>query len=236
MLIPLVESETPRRALRLGAALVLALTLAACGDGVGPGVAAEIDGDTISVREVDDLAGVICATQEGQQAEGGTSPTASVRALALNVLIGIRIGDAVGDLDSVDQQSVSQSVEAAKQARDLVDEDDRELFDQVVRDSTRAQLAVSDEAAKRLQASGGDPTDQAALQQAAAELQNEYLEEADVEVAPRFGKLQDGQLIAGDGSLSVPVSKKATSFTGGSTDDPFGTGSTADYPASQRCS
>ena len=82
-----------RRPAALGCALVLSLSLAACGDGVGPGVAAEVDGDAIRVSEVDDLARVICATQSGQEAEGGKSPTSAVRALALNVLLGIRIGE-----------------------------------------------------------------------------------------------------------------------------------------------
>ena len=48
--------------------------------------------------------------------------------------------------------------------------------------------------------------------------------------------VRDGQLLAGDGSLSVPVSKKAQSFTPGTPGDPFGSSSQADYPASQRCS
>ena len=225
-----------RRPATLGCALVLSLSLASCGDGVGPGVAAEVGGDAIRVSEVDDLARVICATQSGQETEGGKSPTAAVRALALNVLLGIRIGEGIGDLDSVDRRAVEQSVQAAAQARALVDEEDRELFDEVVRDSTRAQLAVTDEAAQALQAEGGDPADQAALQAEAAELQAAYLEEVGVEVSPRFGRVENGQLLAGDGSLSVPVSETALSFKGGSTDDPFGTGSTADYPASQRCS
>ena len=226
----------PRRLTALGTALVLSVSLAACGDGVGPGVAAELDDQTITVREVDDLARVICATQQGGGAEGGSSPTASVRALALNVLLGIRIGEGIGDLDSVDRGAVTQNVQAAAEARTLVDAEDRELFDQVIVDSTRAQLALSEEAAAKVQESGGDPTDQAALQAAAAELQADYLDEVGIEVSPRFGRVENGQLIAGDGSLSVPVSKTATSFVGGSTDDPFGTRSQGDYPANQRCS
>ncbi len=225
-----------RRVLALGTAVVLSLSLAACGDGVGPGEAAEIDGRAISVERVDDLARIICATQGGQQGGGEATPTASVRALALNVLLGIRIGEGVGDLGSVDQQQVSQSLQQAAQARALVDEGDRELFDQVVADATRAQLAVNQEAAKAVQASGGDPTDQNALNAEAAKLQADYLADADVKVSPRFGEIRNGQLIAGSGSLSVPVSKEALAFKGGSTDDPFGTGSTADVPASQRCS
>ncbi len=226
----------PRRVVALGTALLLSVSLAACGDGVGPGVAAQLDDQTITVNEVDDLARVICATQQGQGAEAGASPTAAVRALALNVLLGIEVGEGVGDLDSVDQQAVSQSVQAAAEARQLVDEDDRELFDQVVADSTRAQLAVNQAAAAALQASGGDPTDQNALAAAAAKLQTDYLDKAGVEVSTRFGRIDNGQLIAGDGSLSVPVSATATEFEGGSTDDPFGTNSQADYPANQRCS
>lgn len=223
-----------RRRASLAGALVLPLALAACGDGVSPGQAARVDGDAISVSEVDDLARVICATQ-GEQ--GGTSsPTAGVRALALNVLLGIRIGEGVGDLDSVDKQQVAQSVQGAQQARELVAEKDRPLFDEVVRDQTRAQLAVADAAAQELRAEGGDPNDQNALQAKAAELQEKWLADADVEVAPRFGSIKSGQLLAGDGSLSVAVSERARSFKGGSSDDPFGMGSTAEYPASQRCS
>jgi hypothetical protein len=223
-----------RRVAALAGALVLPLALAACGSGVGPGQAAQVDGQSISVKEVDQLARVICATQS--QGESASSPTSAVRALALNVLMSIRVGEGIGDVDSVDQQQVSQSVQAAQQARGLVAKGDRELFDQVVRDQTRAQLAVADEAAKQVQASGGDPTDQNALQAAAAKLQADYVDKADVKVAPRFGRITGGQLVAGDGSLSVPVSAKARSFKGGSSDDPFGMGSTADVPASQRCS
>ncbi len=226
---------TRRRAAAVAAAVVLPLSLAACGDGVGPGVAARVGGDTISVDRVDDLARVICATQQGQEG-GADSPTASVRALALNVLLGIEVGKGLGDLSSADQQTVSQSLQSAAQARALVPEDDRAMFDEVVRDSTAAQLVLAEQAAQEVQAAGGDPTDQNALQAAAAALQASYLEDADVEVASRFGRIVDGRLVAGEGSLSVPVSETATSFKGGSSDDPFGTGSTADYPANQRCS
>ncbi|GAA1922004.1 hypothetical protein [Nocardioides marmoribigeumensis] len=233
-MLSLVESS--RRRLAVVAVLVLPLSLSACGNGVGPGDAAEVDGHAISVQQVDDLARVICATQGGQQGQGGKTPTASVRAIALNVLIGIEVGAGIGDLGSVDQQQVSQSVQSAAQARAMVDEADRELFDRVVKDSTRSQLVLDAEAAKRLQASGGDPTDQNALQAEVAKVQADYVKGADVKVAPRFGRMQDGQLVAGDGSLSVPVSKGALAFKGGSSDDPFGTASTADFPASQRCS
>jgi hypothetical protein len=225
-----------RRVLAVAAVLALPLSLSACGDGVGPGQAAEVDGSPITVKQVDDLTRVICATQSGQQAQGGKSPTAAVRAIALNVLIGIKVGQGIGDLKTADQQQVAQSVQSAAQARALVAAADRELFDQVVKDSTRAQLVVTKAAAEELQASGGDPTDQNALQAEAAKIQAQYVDKADVKVSPRFGHLENGQLIAGDGSLSVPVSDKATAFKGGSTDDPFGSASTADFPASQRCS
>jgi hypothetical protein len=227
--------KTPRRGRAAAAILALPLTLAACGDGVGPGTAAQVDGERISVKDVDDLARIICATQQGPQ-EGGKSPTAQVRALALNVLLGIHIGEGIGDLDSADKQTVSQSLQSAAQARALVPEEDRDLFDQVVRDSTAAQLVVNDAAARELRASGGDPTNQTQLQTESAKLQAEWLDKADIEVAPRFGHLSNGQLVAADGSLSVPVSKRAKELAGGSSDDPFGAGSEADYPASQRCS
>ena len=228
-------NKTRRRVLAGTATALLPLTLAACGDTVSPGVAAEVDGQPIQVSQVDDLARVICATQGGQQG-GEKTPTASVRALALNVLLDIEVAKRVGDLRSADQKTVTQSLQSAAQARALVKASDRALFDQVVGDSTRAGLLLTQLATQEVQAAGGDPNDQNAVQAEVAKLQAKYIKEAKVEVAPRFGTLQDGRLIAGDGSLSVPVSKTARSFKGGSSDDPFGSGNTADYPANQRCS
>lgn len=212
-------------------ALVATSVLAGCGDGVSPGVAATVGDESISVTQVDDLATVICATQGGA---GGGSPTAGIRTLALNVLLGIEIGEGVGDPEAVDREVVAQSVSSAAQARAAVPEDLRPLFDQVVEDSTRAQVALDTAARESLQAQGQDATDQNAVDQESARLQLEYLESQDVEVAPRFGTLQEGQLVAGDGSLSVAVSENATAVQPSGTDDPMAAG--ADVPASQRCS
>lgn len=224
--------HTRSRRLVSGAVTAAAvLLLPACGDGVSPGVAAQIDDETISTEEVDDLATVICEIDKGAGQPG--KPMSAQRATALTVLLGIELGREVGDLDAVPQQQVNQAVTAASEARALVPEDLQDYFDEVVRESTRSALAV-DAAASAAVSEAGGPPDPTAVQEQAALLSQQYLEENPVEIDPRFGVYQNGQVVSGDGSVSVPVSERATSLVPQSTDD-MAAQPPADLPAAQVC-
>ena len=223
--------HNPRKRLVAGLAAATVLLLSGCGDNLGPGVAAEIDGEQISSSEVDDLATVICEIDKGANQAG--TPIAAQRATALTVLLGIEVGRRVGDVDAVPQQQVTQSVQAAADARELVPEDLRDFFDEVVEESTRSAAAMDAAAAASLQQAGKQP-EPTAVQQEVSRLQQGYLEDHPVEIDPRFGVYQNGQVVSGDGSLSVAVSERAKSFVPQSTDD--GTAQpAADLPASQVC-
>ena len=219
---------------RLASGVVAAaatLVLSACGDGVGPGVAAQVDGEVITTDEVDDLATVICEIDKGAGQPG--KPMAAQRATALTVLLGIEVGREVGDLEAVPQQQVTQSVRAASEARQFVPEDLQPLFDEVVRESTRSAIAVEAAAADAVSRSGEQP-EPTAVQEEAARLQQEYLQEHPVELDPRFGVYQNGQVVSGDGSVSIPVSERAQGLVPPSTDD-MAAQPPADLPAAQVC-
>lgn len=214
-----------------GVAAAGAMLLSACGDGVSPGVAAEVGGEEITRSEVNDLATVICEIDKN--AGQGGKPMSAQRSLALTVLLGIEIGREIGDVEAVPQQQVTQSLRAASEARQFVPEDLRDYFDEVVRESTRSALAVDAAAADNLAESGAQP-DPTAVQEEAARLQQEYLADNPVEIDPRFGVYRDGQVVSGDGSLSIPVSERAQGFVPTATDD-MAAQPPADLPASQVC-
>ena len=69
------------------------------------------------------------------------------------------------------------------------------------------------------------------------QLQADYLEETSLEVDPRFGEVQQGQVVGGDGSISVPVSETALGFAPQQGQDPMQPAQpSGDLPASQVCS
>lgn len=208
-----------------------ALLLSACSDGLAPGVAAEVGGKQISTSEVDDLATVICEIDKGANQAG--TPVAAQRATALTVLLGIEVGRGIGDVEAVSQQQVTQSVQAASEAREFVPEDLQDYFDEIIRESTRSAAAVEAAAAANMREAGQQP-EPTAVQEEVARLQQAYLEDNPVEVDPRFGVYQNGQVVSSDGSLSVAVSDRAKSFVPQSTDDGAAPPA-ADLPAAQVC-
>lgn len=222
------------RSRRLAGGFVAAaavLVLSACGDGVSPGVAAQVDDEVITSDEVDDLATVICEIDKGAGQAG--KPMSAQRATALTVLLGIEVGREVGNLDAVPQQQVNQSLAAASEARQFVPEDLQDYFDEVVRESTRSAIAVDAAAAAAVSEAGEQP-EPTAVQEQAARLQQDYLEEHPVEIDPRYGVYQNGQVVSGEGSVSIAVSERAQSFVPQATDD-MGAQPTADLPPSQVC-
>jgi hypothetical protein len=226
-----VRHNRCKRLVRGAAVAAGVLALAACGDGVSPGVAAQVDDEVITTEEVDDLATMICEIDKGAGQSG--TPRSAQRATALTVLLSIEIGRQVGDVDAVPEQQVTESVRAAAEARAFVPADLQPYFDEIVRESTRSAIAVDVAAAAAVSESGAEP-EPAVVQEEAARLQQEYLEENPVETDARFGVYQNGQVVSGDGSVSVPVSERATSMIPDSTDD-TAAAPAADLPASQVC-
>lgn len=206
-----VSSRRPsrgRRAALVAAAALVASSVAGCGD-VAPGVAAQVEGDEISVERVDDFAVLLCNLGGLPGGEGATTKTA--RQQALTLLLGNELAFDLIDEDAVDPTAVQQAVAQNAAARENVPEDLVGTFDAFVEEFTVAQIGLVELGRRSLEESGAPAdqlTDDVAFQEG-QRLRQEYAEAADVEVDDRFGTVEAGVVVADPGSLSVPVSDLA---------------------------
>lgn len=214
------------------AALSAALLLSSCG-GNAPGVAATVAGDRITDEKVDEFAQVLCSLGGLPGGEGGT-PTRTARFSSLQILIANELADDIADVESVDKSGVALTVESLNAGRDTIPADVRDTFDEVVQEFATAQQAILELGRESLE-ENGQGEDAAANDEAAfAEgdrLRSEYAAEADIEVDPRFGAVEDGVVTPADGSLSVPVSELAVQGAAEQVEDGF----VSALPATQKC-
>lgn len=204
-----VSRPRPTRRGRMAfAAAASALLLTSCSGGT-PGVAAEVAGDRITDEQVDDFAQVLCALGGLPGGEAGT-PSKSARYGSLRILLGNEIAAELTDVEQVDRAAVAAAVEQLNASRDTVPDHLLDTFDEVVEDYSRAQNAIIELGRESLRSSGqeGEVTDDAAFNEG-ERLRAEYAQQADIEIDPRFGTLEEGVLQPGNGSLSVPVSDLA---------------------------
>jgi hypothetical protein len=216
---------------RTAAALAAAssvLLLSGCGE-TGPGVAAVVEGDRITDQEVDDFARVLCALGAVPGTESG-SPARAARATALQILVGNELAEDIADVDAVAQSDIAPSVEGLTATRDQVPADVRDTLDEVAREFAAAEVAIATLGGEALSEEGGQASEEDARVEG-NRLRNEYARTADIEIDPRFGRLVDGAIQPGSGSLSVPVSEQARQATEPQPADSF----VAGLPASQKC-
>jgi hypothetical protein len=230
--------STPKRPLRplrplrmAGVAAASVLLLAACGS-TAPGVAAEVDGERISDEQVDAFADILCSIGGVQGTESGV-PAKSARFTSLQILISNVLAGEMADLDEVSQQSVAATLQNMAVARDILDEDQQETFDEVAEEFARAQAAIMELGRQSLEDAGTPAkklTDDAAYAEG-QKLLAEHAAESDIEVDPRYGEVVDGALEQGSGSLSVPVSDLAVAGDAAEQGEEL----VALLPASQKC-
>jgi len=229
-----MRSGLRRRVLRgSGLALVAAVALTGCGD-VSPGAAATVDGTTIPLDQVDEIARSVCSAElsyaDYNETEWQPLPTSYYRDNVLGVLINEELArNAAEELDlevpdSLSQPPDSEDLEAIF-AR--LDADDEAAFRDYLAVFGRLQalyFAIGQDQGGA-QAAGGQQATSAGQAYVA-----DYAEEQQVELDPRFGDFTDGQVIGGSGSLSVPLEATETTVPPpGTPEDVSG------LPASQIC-
>ena len=206
-----------------------ALLLSSCSSNP-PGVAADVNGQRITDKQVDDFAKVLCSlsSQGGQAAQ----PSSTARFSSLQILLGNQLAESMTDVSSVSESAVSQAMQQLETSRSTIPESLRGTFDTVAREYAQAQTAIVELGRKSLEAQGKrNVSDQDAFTEG-ERLRTQYASKADIEIDPRFGTMESGQLKPGDGSLSVPVSDFAREA---SADQPSSS-LVAQLPASQKCS
>lgn len=209
------------------AALALAATapLAACAGGpaIHPGDAAVVDGEAISIEQVDALAADLCALEAPSLAQQGVVlPMAFLRSIAVEALVTDALLPAFAEEAGIDltqvRRGVREEVEATlAQAPDDIRDEVEQRFE--LEGARRAVMGIAGQ-------QGATSAEQATAQ--GAELFARWRADQDVEVDPRFAAV-DLDSFAWDGStgsLSVAADDTATGLD---------VEAAAQLPADQRC-
>lgn len=224
-----------RAAAALAAAATLALTLSSCG--THPGDAARVGSKPIGTAHLDEVATALCSAQARNQQAGTTQlqSSRSNRELALGVLIDSKLSTAYGDAFGV-RPSRAQLENAATSRQQLVasvPEKYRATLSKTLADLDKSQLTMAEAGRRQLQRSGAkNITAQTAIPAGLKARDAWVSKHLDVSVDPRFGTFRNGQLRAGGGSLSAPVSAQAVA---GAKTQPSASW-VASLPGSQKCS
>lgn len=214
-----------------GVVLLGVVLLAACGEAY-PGSAAAVDGRTISVSEVDDVATALC-TANAQGQSGQSLPSRGARQSALSVLLRSNISLAFGAQQGVtaDPRDVAAAISQNQATIDALPADQREVFSETVKNYAEGQLVVIAVGKKLLEEQGGQQANQNAALAAGEKARVKFADGLDVDVDPRFGTFKAGELAPAGGSLSVPVSSRAKAGEAGTPDPSWVSG----LPAAQTC-
>lgn len=207
-----------------------ALVLSSCSSNP-PGVAADVNGQQITDQQVDDFAKVLCSLSS-QGSATSAQPSSTARFSSLQILLGDELAAGMTDVSAVPETAVSQALQQLESSRSTLPESLRGTFDTVAREYAQAQTAIIDVGRKSLEGQGKkNVSDQDAFTEG-ERLRTQYASKADVEIDPRFGTMENGQLKPGDGSLSVPVSEFAREASAAQPSSSL----VAQLPASQKCS
>lgn len=220
------------RPARLSALAAAVMVVSGCGS-VHPGSAAVVGSQSISHAEVDDVAAALCSANiESAKAQGQAAqalPTRGVREGALQILLETELNQQFGEAQGVEasKQQVSQAVQQNAQGIAMLPADQQEDFRTALAGYAEGQLMLIEVGREAL---GADATDDEAIAEG-TRLRGPFVGSLDVEVDPRYGTYDQGTLTPASGSLSVPVSQRATA---GANADPAATW-VAGLPMSQKC-
>ncbi|WP_244931750.1 hypothetical protein [Nocardioides sp. W7] len=223
--------------LRRPLAAVLAvsvLALTGCGvtaTGVHPGQAASINGETISVAEVDDVAGSACAVLrsnpefEGQVITGTAVRNAAQRSLALRTMA----DQVLEDLDLTLPATASDGADAYRSAYGSADPADVEAAEPVFTADQHLSNVLVAVGTDEVGADAGDD----AIITAGVEKVRAWQADADIVTNPLFEAVEIGetQILSTRDDLSVATSEFAVQASTAETPEGFA----AELPESQRC-
>lgn len=194
-----------RRTALAALALVAVAPLAACSGGPGgsgphPGDAAVVEGQAIALSRADDFAKDFCALEEpGLAQQGAVLPMALLRSVAVEALVVDELLPEFAQEQGIDIEDVRRDVRA--EVRKTLVDVPTELR---VAATRRLELEGARRAVLQVAGSRGATSAEQALA-LGAERFNAWRAEQDVEVDPRFGRVDLDQLQwdGANGSLSV---------------------------------
>jgi SurA-like N-terminal domain len=230
------QSRWSRTAQGLLLAVLVALALSGCTTTMSPGVAASVDGKSISQKQVDSVVQAACAYTAASSA--GQTPTkvslANLRAAITSALVQFAVIDkaATAMKLSVDQAAITQNASQNTIPPGLKPSDKLALqgfFYQVGKSTAQTQLIgahLADPKVTTIQQVKSDNT------KLASKYLSSYVGKQDVRVNPSYGRWNGSTVVGGSGSLSEPVSALAKVSQNAAASSQA---STAELPSSQVC-
>jgi len=187
---------------RVVSVLFAAAVLTACGS-IHPGAAVVVDGESISMKTLDERAEVMCLVSQATSQQTQPTDNATVRRNAAGMLVLERIAaEVVKDQNlTIDQDLVALPSSTQDQVSELFGDRADDVLD-VLNDQQRlyAQF-VAIGAAQTGRTPNADILDPLA-QEGQTYVQDAFADHG-VEFASRLGMAEDGSVLAGFGSLSV---------------------------------
>jgi len=209
-----------------------AVLLTGCGavPDLNPGVAVRVDADTVSTRDIEDLATDYCSALSSGDQAGGAVPNHFVYGLSASSL-GLRsaASQLMAEHDVTLDASYDTAVEQAKTEQLAgLDEAQRDAVVEVGGASIYVSAAETSVGRKLL---GGTPSDEDALAAGQKEFVA-WIDDNDVRIDPKYGvSIDTGTAVLSDTSVSYAVSDVAKA---GQAEQPDNTLAAA-LPESQRC-
>lgn len=190
---------------RIGAGLAAAAVLVVSGCGaMHPGAAVVVDGESVSIEKVDNIADNICAalTASGQTGMAGADARQQAASMMLTLLASRQAADELGvEVEPSEYALTGEDTEMLAARFPDADAAQIETLLKIGKETTALVTAIGE------RRTGG--TDQEAIQAGQKYLQD-YIASADVDVDPRYG-LDDTNQPTDIQTLSVRVSDPASS-------------------------
>jgi SurA-like protein len=232
--------RTRSRLLVAGAGSVAAVLLSGCGADLHPGVAAVVNGETISQGRIDDLVSAACdytkLTREGS-AQGSTSASlglATLRTSLTTALVQFTLTEAAAEeLDVSVTDAQVTNLASGNPMPDGISDDAKDVISEFFYDASKTQL-LQGVIGVHLKDSSVTHVDNVTQEDvnAAADYMKKYFEKADVEINPSYGRWSGNSIDEGSGSLSDPIetTKTTAPLPGQPAPDPL-----EKLPDSQKC-
>lgn len=177
-----------------------ALLISGCGP-VHPGAAAVVDGQRVSMQQVDDTASAYCTYVLSSAQSQGDIDNAQIRQRSVMLLVQGEVADAVADRADLEVKVPDLAAADLAQIDEVFGRDADDVLTLIRRDQRTSQIAIA--LGREAGATGGDEQ----LFNAGAQALEQALGEADVSIDPRFGLSNENQPLSEtvvSGSLSVP--------------------------------
>jgi peptidyl-prolyl cis-trans isomerase SurA len=212
-----------------------AVLLTGCGStpGWNPGVAARVDGGTVSMDRVDEVTGTYCTAVARQLQSGQALPLHYLRGQVASSLALRLAADRFAAEQGVDPDpEYDQALQQAEPQLAALSESARQAVIDV--DGASIYVGAVEKAAGRklLEQQGRATTDEDAVRRAGARAFRQWLADQDVRLDPRLGvSIDSGRAAASDTSLSYALGRTATDADADQPDASYAAG----LPRNQRC-